>query len=118
MKTSPLGEHIKELLEPMPVRVKGMFSGFGVYRGDVMFGLIAEEELYFKVDETNQPDYEREGCEPFCYGGNGHRLVKLPYWRVPEALFDDALEFSAWAEKAYAVAVAHYKPKKSRKKKA
>ena len=42
----------------------------------------------------------------------------MSYWRVPERLYEDADEMTAWARKAFAVAykAAQSKKKKSRKK--
>ncbi|MGI9286664.1 MAG: TfoX/Sxy family protein, partial [Pseudomonadales bacterium] len=48
----PLPEFVNFLLEQLspigPVRARGMFGGHGVYLEDLMFGLIADETLYFK----------------------------------------------------------------------
>jgi len=42
-----------------------MFGGVGVYADDLFIAVIADDVLYFKVDETNRPDFEKAGCEPF-----------------------------------------------------
>lgn len=45
-------EYLLELLEPSGgVRAKAMFGGFGIYRDNLMFGLVADDILYFKVDK-------------------------------------------------------------------
>ena len=94
-----------------------MFSGFGLYRGGVMFGLIARGELYFKVSADNQPDYDARGAKPFTYPMRG-KPVKLPYWRVPDDVLEDNELAAAWAMKAHGVAVRLKKtpPKKAKKK--
>ncbi len=86
------------------VTARAMFSGFGLYRGGVMFGLIARGELYFKVGSDNQPDYEARGAEQFAFPMRG-KIMKLPYWRVPDDVLEDNDLAVAWAMKAHAVAV-------------
>jgi DNA transformation protein len=68
-----------------------------------MFGLIAPDTLYFKVDHDNRPAFEAEGSEPFSYEGKG-KPIQLPYWRVPERLFDEPEEMLEWARAAFAAA--------------
>lgn len=109
---------LEQLARVRGVTARSMFSGFGLYRGGVMFGLIASGELYFKVGADNQPDYEAQGSHPFTYSGRG-RTVKLPYWRVPDDVLEDHELAAAWAMKAHAVAVKLKKapPKKKPPKK-
>ncbi len=53
------------------IGIRAMFGGAGVYCNGVMFGLIADETLHFKVDEANRPDDEAAGVEPFTYEAMG-----------------------------------------------
>jgi len=54
--------HIVDLLQFIgPVESKSMFGGFGVFLEGLMFGLIADNELYLKVDTENRQDYEDLG---------------------------------------------------------
>ena len=101
-----LADLLQEHLAPLgPVSVRRMFGGAGVFFDGVMFGLIIDEALYFKVAAgANQRDFEAEGLTPFSYRrGNGQTTV-MSYWRAPERLFDDADEMLAWARKAIVVA--------------
>lgn len=41
-----------------------MFGGFGFYKDGYFFALIANGELYFKVDESNKKDYQDAGSKP------------------------------------------------------
>jgi DNA transformation protein and related proteins len=97
-----------------PVVTRGMFGGFGVFLDGVMFGLIAFDNLYFKVDDANQADYEAEGMEPFSYQGR-NRPISLSYWQVPDPVFEDSEQLSLWAEKALGVARRAKSAKKPRK---
>ena len=54
------------------VRGKAMFGGVGIYAEEVFFALIADDALYFKVDDSNRIDFETRGMEPFRpYGEDG-----------------------------------------------
>lgn len=98
-----------------PVRSRGMFGGFGIFHDDVMFGLIAYDVLYFKVDDGNIGDYEDAGSEPFTYEGK-NKPIRMSYWRVPDSVYDSQDVLIGWGEKALEAARRNKKP--SRKKRA
>lgn len=111
--------YLMELLEPLgPVHARAMFGGFGIYLKGIMFGLVADDTLYFKADEKNRPDYEEKGLGPFTYQ-RGARKFAMSYYRAPAEAVDDARDLCAWAKKAYDAAVrvaGHKQTEKSRKK--
>jgi DNA transformation protein len=79
-----------------------MFGGVGIYGREFFFALIDDDTLYFKVDESNRPDFEARGMGPFRpYGEDGETMG---YYRVPDDLLEDADVLGQWAEKAIAVA--------------
>lgn len=86
------------------VTARRMFGGNGLFKGGLMFGLIADGALYFKVDDDNRADYVAKKSEPFTYEARG-RKVALSYWFVPEDVIEDSDDLRAWAAKAYAAAV-------------
>ena len=91
-----------------PVTVRRMFSGAGIFYDGLMFGLVVRDVIYLKADESNRADFEHEGCAPFTYtrGRKSGRPTQhaLPYWRLPERLYDDPDELALWARRAFAVA--------------
>lgn len=102
--SSEYKEFLAEQLERLgPVRFRGMFGGAGVYLDDMMFGLIFEETLYFKVDDRNRADFEAEEMGPFTYEMSDGSTGALHYYEVPERLYDDPDELVQWARKALAV---------------
>lgn len=117
-------ELIGELMAPLgPIRFRRMFSGTGVFDGEVMFALIVQDTLYLKADEVTRQPFEAERQEPFSYQGKSKRVV-LPYWRLPERLLDDPDEFQQWARAAmraarqrHAKTKAHREPKPRARKK-
>lgn len=79
-----------------------MFGGVGIYAGNLFFALIADDTLYFKVDDSNRPDFEARDMGPFRPFGETGEVMQ--YYCVPEELLDDPESLGAWAEKAIAVA--------------
>ncbi len=83
-----------------------MFGGAGVYLDDLMFGLIAGETLFFKVDDRNRADYEAEDSGPFIYEPPSGKTIAMSYYELPERLYDETDELIAWARKALDAALA------------
>lgn len=97
--------HIVDLLQFIgPVEFRSMFGGFGLFLEGLMFGLIAENELYLKVDEENRPDYEGLGLQAFSYGKNGKEF-RMSYYQAPEEAMDDGELLASWASNAYGAAM-------------
>jgi DNA transformation protein len=91
-----------------PVRSKRMFGGAGLYFEDLFFGLIADDVLYFKVDDSNRTDYEAEGMGPFKPFPDKKEVMQ--YYEVPIDVLENKEALRDWAEKA--VHVAERKEKK------
>ncbi len=87
-----------------PVSIRRMFGGAGVFADGIMFALVSDDTLYFKVDETTCADFEAEGMGAFTYATKDGRNTLMSYWRAPERLFDEPDEMLAWARKALAIA--------------
>ena len=92
-----------------PVTARSMFGGYGLYLDGIMFGLIAYDTLYFKVDDGNRDDYVKAGTGPFTYEGK-RRPVQMSYFQIPAAVLDDPVALAKWAE------LAHQAAKRSRAK--
>jgi len=97
-------DFILELLEALGgVSARKMFGGYGLFREGRMFALIADEELYLKVDEINRPDYDAAGLPPFTYVKNG-KPMQMSYYQAPPEALDDPSIMVAWASAACAAA--------------
>ena len=104
-------DYLLELLVDFPdVAAKRMFGGYGLFRDGLMFGLVADSTLYFKVDAQNKPDFEARELEPFTYEAKG-KPMQMSYCRAPEEVLDNAEEMLIWAEGAYGAALRSQKPK-------
>jgi DNA transformation protein len=96
------------------VRARSMFGGVGIYSGDLFFALIDNDTLYFKVDDSNRPDFTARKMEPFRpYGEDGETMG---YYEVPADLLEDAEALRPWGEKAVAVASRKKKKKKAKRR--
>lgn len=93
-------EFVKEIFQPFGiVTARKMFSGYGLYYDSIMFGLIADEVLYLKVDNTTVPWFEAKGLTPFTYHRED-KVVKMSYYLAPEEIYDEPAEAVRWAKLA------------------
>jgi DNA transformation protein len=84
------------------IRGKTMFGGVGIYAGELFFALIAEDALYFKVDDSNRSDFEARGMSAFRPYREHDEVMS--YYQVPGELLEAPEELGVWAEKAVEVA--------------
>jgi DNA transformation protein len=87
------------------IRVRRMFGGLGVFRGDAMFALAFDDTLYMKTDAALAARYAEAGSEPFVYEKKGRR-TEMSFWRLPDAALDDPSEACDWARASLAPAEA------------
>lgn len=97
-------DSIREVFaEILPVRVRMMFGGHGIYDGELMFALAADGEIYLKVDDATKARFEQAGSRPFTYDRKG-KPFSLNYWLLPGAALDDVEELRRWTELALGAA--------------
>ncbi len=118
MAVSPeFGEFLKEQLAAFgPVDVKRMFGDAGLFRDGLMFALIADDVLYFKVDDENTGAFEAEGLDHFTYTTKKGDRGLMSYRRAPERCLDDPDDMVEWAGLAFSAAM-RANSKKSKAKK-
>lgn len=98
------------LREISGITTRAMFGDWGVYKDGIFFALIADGQLYFKVDESTKKDYEELGSEPFVYQSKKGPIT-LSYWLLPEEIMSDQEKLKEWVDKSVAAGI------KSKKKK-
>ena len=102
---SEFSNHVVDLMQLMgPVQVRAMFGGYGIFLGELMFGLIKDNSLYLKADKQTENDFIDKGLEPFTYIKKGKRL-KMSYYQAPEETLEDSNEMITWANRAYNTAL-------------
>ena len=98
-------EFLREQLAPLGrVTMRRMFGKTGVFCDGLMFGMVTDDTLYFRVDGHNRAAFkEAESFPPLNYEKKG-RTIDLSFWRAPERLLDEPDEFVSWARTALAAA--------------
>jgi DNA transformation protein len=84
------------------ITVKRMFGGAGLYLDGVFFAIVADDVLYFKVDDSNRPEYETAGMQPFR-PFNGDTVMS--YYEVPIEVLEDPDELKPWVAGAVGAAI-------------
>jgi len=98
-----------------PVTGKSMFGGVGLYAQGLFSALIAEDRLYFKVNDLTRPEFEQRGMEPFRPFGEDRAMG---YYEVPADVVEDVGQLHLWMRKAFDVASAAKGGKTKRPKRA
>jgi DNA transformation protein len=107
---------LDQLARVPELRSRRMFGGIGLYSGERFFGIVAADELFLKVDDTNRAAYEAAGSEPFRPLADPKRPVSMSYWRVPIEVLEDPSELVVWARAAIRAAINTAATRKKRKK--
>jgi DNA transformation protein len=79
---------------------RAMFSGYSLYLDGAIFALIADDVLYFKVDDSNRAEYEAAGTGPFRPFGDERAMQ---YYEVPPDVLEDREALWAWAARSAAI---------------
>ena len=95
------------------VTVKKMFGGAGIYYNGLIFGLLADDILYFKVDDSNKSDYLMAGMQPFKPFDD--KPIIMPYYEVPVDILENRESLADWALKS--LVASRNNPTKPKKRK-
>jgi DNA transformation protein len=95
---------ILDLLHPLDPLPRRMFSGVGLFYGGAMFGLLARDTMYLRVDNTTRSRFERAGSRPFRYLRGEQEVSLSAYYVVPDELLDRPEELLRWARDAIGAA--------------
>jgi DNA transformation protein and related proteins len=96
---------LREQLAPLGrITMRRMFGKTGVFCDRLMFGMVRDDSLYFRVDDDNRAAFKEAQCfPPLNYEKKGG-TIDLSFWRAPERLFDEPDELVTWARAALAAA--------------
>jgi DNA transformation protein len=102
------------------VNTRRMFGGVGLYSGELFFGLIDDDTLFFKTDESNAAQYQSRRMPRFMPPAN-RPMGPMGYHQVPADIIEDGETLVAWARQSVVVALASRAklaagPRKKRKK--
>jgi DNA transformation protein len=105
-----------DLLGPLgPVRARAMFGGHGIYCGDLMIGLVDDDEVFLKTDDQTRPVFEAAGCRRWIYGGGGKEM-KTSYFRPPDPAHESPEDMEPWGRLALEAARRAARAKASKKR--
>ena len=110
--------YILEQLEALGrLRSRRMFGGVGLYSGELFFGIIDDDTVFFKSDARNSADYTARNMPRFMPFPERPEAV-MAYYQVPADIIEDAESLVVWARKSVAVALASHAAKAARKPRA
>ena len=105
---------LEQLAGVSGLRSRHMFGGVGLYGGERFFGLIDDDVLYLRVDDSNRPEFLAHGCKPLRPFKDKPEY-SMSYYDVPVDVLEDVERLAQWARRSIAVA-APATPKEPRKR--
>lgn len=97
-------DYVLELLMPSgDISSCRMFGGYAIRKSGLPIALIFSDEIYFKVDDSNRPDFEALHSQPFTYEKGG-KTITVSNWKLPIEVMEDHDTLMEWTDKAYQVA--------------
>ena len=98
MKDDSFKDFDLDQLQELPdLECRSMFGGYGLYQGEVFFGIIFKGRLYLKTDAKSVVPYRKLGMKPFR--PNRKQTLKS-YYQVPVEIVEDRDRLAAWANEA------------------
>ncbi len=99
-------EYVLEQLAALgALRWRRMFGGIGLYSADLFFGLIDDDTLFFKTNDSNAAQYQSRNMPRFM-PPTDRPLSAFGYHQVPADIIEDAEMLTDWARQSVAVALA------------
>lgn len=96
-----IGYIIDQLSAWGQVTARRMFGGAGLFLDGRMFGLVADNVAYLKVDETNKDKFLAAGSSPLRPFPN--KPTVLSYFEIPPDILENPEELIEWAEEALSI---------------
>jgi DNA transformation protein len=92
---------INDVLTDIPnITSKAMFGGFGLYQDGVIFSILADSRIFFRVDDNTRAEFEKRGSRPFTYLKQGEQQTVNSYWELPVEILEDREALPAWVDAA------------------
>ncbi len=88
---------LDRLSELGEITSRPMFGGQGIYWRGVIFGMVFQERLYFKVDDRSKGEYLDRGMGPFR---PNERQTLKSYFEVPPDVLAEPEALLSWAREA------------------
>lgn len=88
---------LDQLRDMRGVTARSMFGGYGLYRGEVFFGIIHKGRLYFKTNDDSRDEYTTRAMKPFRPSA---KQTLKKYYELPADILEDSEHLTAWAQQA------------------
>jgi DNA transformation protein len=76
-----------------------MFGGHGIYCGELMIGLVDDDEIFLKTDDGTRPRFAEPGCRQWVYTGGGKEM-KTSFFRPPDEAHESPDDMEPWGRLA------------------
>lgn len=97
------------------VRARAMFGGFGLYKDDIIFGIVADDTLYIKADDNNRARFLAQQLTPFTYT-TSNKTATMSYYQSPADALEDSQTLTQWVNLGYEAGLRADTLKKAKKK--
>jgi DNA transformation protein and related proteins len=106
---------LDQLAQLGEVSARRMFGGAGLYSEEYFFGLVFDDTLYLRADDSNRGDYTARSMQPFRPYADRPQL-SMSYYEAPADVLDNSAQLAVWARRSVEVArrAPPPKPRKSR----
>lgn len=88
-------EYVEDQLSELQITHRKMFGGAGLYRDGKVFGLVADDTVYFKVDDSNRMKYLDSGSSKFKPFPD--KEMYMSYYEIPPEVLENSVELCSWA---------------------
>jgi len=86
------------------VSVRRMFGGAGLYREGKIFGVIAGNVAYLKVDDSTRGEFVKAGAAPFMPYPDKMKTNVSSYYEIPPEVLENPQQLALWAQRALEIA--------------
>lgn len=93
---------VDELEWVAPITTRKMFGAIALYADGPIFGIIDDDVLYFKVDDSNRQWYVDAGSEVFMPDKDPSKVMR--YYQVPAGVLEDRHMLADWMNASITVA--------------
>lgn len=102
VKRDSVRDWLEETLAALPeLSLRRMFGGAGIYSEETIFGILHQQRVYLKTNETTRAAFVKRGCDALRARSG---TVLTSYYEVPPEVQDDEAELVRWSRQALEIA--------------
>lgn len=87
------------------ITYRSMFGGWGLYYNSIIFAIIVDNEVYFKVDGSNMDQYISYNSRPFEYMKSDKLIKVSSYMLLPEEILYSPETLGNWIRQSYEISL-------------